>query len=132
MRNNKNQKWLQDAVWRKSQGRCVYCGDYVRKMAARPGPEVLKSGKFRTVDHIIPKKHQGGKTLRNLVPACGTCNTRRGHAWPPSKMAHPDFRALVQGMENQIRQGISGRPKASRTWVGKQDEFQAMQAREKP
>lgn len=48
--------------------RCVYCG---RKM------------KHLTQDHIISLAKGGSHTLSNIIPACRSCNSRKGTKNPP-------------------------------------------------
>lgn len=48
---------------------CAYCGE---------GPERL------TQDHVIPLALGGGTTAENIVPACQSCNSRKGiKVWTP-------------------------------------------------
>lgn len=61
-------------LWHYQDGRCFYCDaptvlDYPKK-PPRNGA---------TIDHIIPKSEGGGLIMQNLVMACKTCNTTRGH-----------------------------------------------------
>jgi len=42
---------------------CAYCGDYAT-----------------TIDHVRPKVKGGSTELRNCVPACLTCNSRKAHS----------------------------------------------------
>lgn len=52
-------------VIEKSNGRCWFCGMYLR-------PKIV------TMDHLIPS-HKGGKsTLDNMVAACLNCNHEKG------------------------------------------------------
>ena len=46
---------------------CQYCGD--------------KKG-MMTVDHVIPKRFQGGDTWENMVCACSRCNNKKGDRPP--------------------------------------------------
>lgn len=46
---------------------CQYCG-------TRKGP--------MTVDHVVPKTHNGGDSWENMVAACVKCNNRKGHRSP--------------------------------------------------
>lgn len=52
-------------VWRKSDGRCWYCG------------VVLTVGVF-AIDHLVPRSAGGSNAPNNLVPACWSCNSRKG------------------------------------------------------
>jgi 5-methylcytosine-specific restriction endonuclease McrA len=53
--------------------RCVYCG---------------RKQKLLTMDHIQPLSQGGSHTLRNIVPACRPCNSRK-NAGPPPKPVQP-------------------------------------------
>lgn len=55
------QEWL-DLVER-YEGRCAYCGSKTDRL---------------TRDHITPLKLGGGNDIANIVPACRTCNARKG------------------------------------------------------
>lgn len=48
-------------------GRCAYCGTK---------PKVL------TQDHVIPTMRGGAYTVENIVPACKSCNSRKGTREP--------------------------------------------------
>jgi 5-methylcytosine-specific restriction endonuclease McrA len=50
-------------VLKRDSYQCQYCGLIDRKM---------------TIDHIVPKKHDGPETWENLVTACVACNARKG------------------------------------------------------
>ena len=47
-------------------GKCSYCG---------------RSGKL-TQDHVVPLSKGGGTTAENIVPACVTCNAKKGARTP--------------------------------------------------
>lgn len=63
--------WKRELVWKKSGGRCWYCG---MKMP----PDCF------TIDHVIPRStlpnlwHRTRDCVNNLVPACRTCNEAKG------------------------------------------------------
>jgi 5-methylcytosine-specific restriction endonuclease McrA len=48
--------------------KCVYCGRKMQRL---------------TMDHITPLIHGGSHTLSNIVPACHSCNSRKGKGQPP-------------------------------------------------
>ena len=56
---------VRSAVWRKSGGKCWYCG-----MQTTPWESF-------EIDHFIPIKAGGMDALDNLVPACEACNRRK-------------------------------------------------------
>jgi 5-methylcytosine-specific restriction endonuclease McrA len=43
---------------------CVYCGRHMQRL---------------TQDHIIPLSKGGSHTMSNIVPACQSCNSRKGN-----------------------------------------------------
>src|SRR5262249_13625207 len=48
-------------VWQKTGGRCFYCGEPAE-----------------VPDHVLAVSHGGADTVRNMVPACDSCNSRKG------------------------------------------------------
>jgi len=52
---------MRQYVWRKSEGRCWYCG------------QKLDPWDFH-IDHFTPKSKGGSNQYENLVPACPNCN----------------------------------------------------------
>jgi hypothetical protein len=58
---------LQEAVWRRAEGRCEYCKFPVRYTRVP----------FQ-IDHIISEKHHGETVLDNLALACFFCNSYKG------------------------------------------------------
>lgn len=49
-----------ELVMESSNGKCVYCG-----------------AKATSIDHVIPVAHGGSSRRGNLLPACGSCNSRK-------------------------------------------------------
>lgn len=49
---------------------------------------------------MVPTCRGGTGSLDNLVPACMTCNGRRGLVYPPHVLAHPDWVHYVKAKEN--------------------------------
>ena len=56
-------------VWRKTSGKCVYCGVGLTTLADQPNS-------FR-VDHVLPVARGGTEDIGNLVPSCFTCNAKK-------------------------------------------------------
>lgn len=54
-------------IEQKTKGCCVYCGKY---LSAYNGE--------RTVEHIVPRKFNGGNNLENLWLCCKSCNSSKG------------------------------------------------------
>ncbi len=50
-------------IYKRDNNTCQYCG----------------STRRLTIDHVIPRCRGGGDSWENLVVACSTCNTRKGH-----------------------------------------------------
>ncbi len=77
---------LRREVLRQHNYTCAYCG--------RPGTETLgPDGKPWHVDHIVPLVEGGQTEPRNLVPACMTCNVRKGRRTdlkPPGREEYPE------------------------------------------
>lgn len=66
------------AQWREMQAaygfRCVYCPDDC--------PECQSRTHALTQDHIIPLSQGGNHTRANIVPACMSCNAKKGVGAP--------------------------------------------------
>jgi len=60
-------KEQQDAIWKKTRGRCAYCGDLLNPFE--------KNG--YTYDHIDAQANGGGHETENLFPACKSCNSQK-------------------------------------------------------
>jgi len=68
------------AIKRAYRYRCAYCGKKESKK------------RLLTQDHVTPLSKGGGTTADNIVPACGSCNSRK-QAGPPPLI--PAIRLLV-------------------------------------
>ncbi len=53
-------------IYERDDYRCVYCGEQF------PAEEL-------TLDHVLPRVKGGDRSEGNLVTACSTCNTAKGH-----------------------------------------------------
>ena len=66
-------------LWRKTGGRCWYCGGLVTP--ATPGRDwlVLYPKRSRMVkEHTTPVCRGGRDDIKNYVPSCGPCNHAKG------------------------------------------------------
>jgi 5-methylcytosine-specific restriction endonuclease McrA len=55
---------------------CAYCGAWTTL----------------TADHRLPLSRGGTNSIENILPACGTCNSRKG------TMSEEEFRASLSGI----------------------------------
>ena len=58
-------KTTRKQIYEKTKGRCAYCGCSIRYGAMQ-------------VDHLIPVSQNGTNDIKNLLPACRSCNHRKG------------------------------------------------------
>lgn len=68
-------KRLEQAVWKKTHGRCTYCGVHLNPFD-RMAPDGFH------IDHAIPYSRGGTDDLENLVPACRICNFSKSASTP--------------------------------------------------
>lgn len=77
------ESWAERGLWA-----CVYCGDE---------PE--------HVDHFVPLTLGGSHAVGNLVPACGTCNLRKGGRDPWSFL---ESEGLLEGYRRRFQWADEG------------------------
>lgn len=66
-----------ELVMRAWGARCAYCGQ-----------DELQAGTLGR-DHVIPLSEGGAHTLSNIVPACASCNSRKGAGPAPAFAIQP-------------------------------------------
>lgn len=54
-------------LFKSTDNKCFYCKE-----------DLNKTNKRKTLDHVIPLSRGGDHTIENLVPACISCNCRKG------------------------------------------------------
>jgi hypothetical protein len=64
-RSNSISNRVHDTLWKKSRGKCWYCG-------------IDLSNSNITVDHVHPKYAGGNNSEQNLVYSCRSCNSSKG------------------------------------------------------
>jgi 5-methylcytosine-specific restriction endonuclease McrA len=77
-------RWLLD----KFDGCCAYCGKTTGKL---------------TADHVVPLAQGGANTLSNVVPACSSCNSRKGARTPEQAEMHLVSNAPVTDHMQQLK-----------------------------
>lgn len=60
-------KEQQDAIWKKTKGRCLYCGDNLNPFERRGF----------SFEHIEPQSNGGGHDTDNLYLCCVHCNSQK-------------------------------------------------------
>lgn len=60
-------KEQQEAIWKKTRGRCAYCGDNLNPFSKRG----------YAYDHVIPQNSGGEHTIENQYPCCTSCNSQK-------------------------------------------------------
>lgn len=75
-------KHLREILYAETAGICIYCGQH-------PPKEEL------SLDHIVPKKGNGGKNRENLVCACSGCNNEKG------AMTAREYRAMMTSKQRK-------------------------------
>jgi CRISPR/Cas system Type II protein with McrA/HNH and RuvC-like nuclease domain len=62
-----NKQGIRGQVYQKAGGRCEYCG------------KEIAWGEPWDLDHRIPKKQGGGRSIANLAMSCGPCNRAKSN-----------------------------------------------------
>lgn len=60
---------IRNAVWKKSNGHCYYCG-------VKTIPFGKEENSF-CIDHVVPRVRGGTDDIENLVPCCSRCNSSK-------------------------------------------------------
>ena len=76
-------------LWSQTGYQCVYC--------AKPA-----HWRDWTREHIFPKSMGGGNTMRNYLPACSRCNSKRSLTLPIFPLCHPDWQDFVKERERIV------------------------------
>lgn len=64
-------KKIRNAVWKKTGGKCYYCGIQTK-------PFGTDKDSF-CIDHMKPRTDGGGDEIENLFPCCSGCNTSKSN-----------------------------------------------------
>ena len=77
-RYNFSEKKRKD-VWSKTGGKCYYCGTQLENEDILDwGGKVVTTRHHWDIDHMIPVSRGGTNDTSNLVPACLSCNGKKG------------------------------------------------------
>ena len=76
-------KSIRDAIWKKTNGRCFYCG--IPFVADRPRSGVRdwllpQNIQGMGIDHKLPQRRGGTDDIENLTPCCSACNSQKSRA----------------------------------------------------
>lgn len=63
------------SIWLKTSGKCVYCD--INLAEPDVGQEKRKDGEPLYIDHLVPKSCGGPDHMKNYVPSCQSCNSRK-------------------------------------------------------
>lgn len=82
---------LRKRLWKRGRNTCRYCG------------RILGKGEL-TADHTKPKVNGGTNNLGNIVPACRSCNQKKGAMSVAKFLQHRIFTDPESGL-NKCRRG---------------------------
>jgi len=66
-----------DVIFKKTTGRCTYCGTYLERAAHGKCDACPPNGAWE-IDHWLPESAGGPIDVSNLWPACCDCNDKKG------------------------------------------------------
>lgn len=96
----------------RGKGKCVWC----RKPLGLNHSEV-------SVEHLVPQSQGGGDDPANLLPACRSCNSRRGSKSPVKWILqlldegyYPQIRVVGQSLQELSRSSRKRQAKRARQW----------------
>lgn len=87
------------ATIRHFNGRCAYC--------------MIKP--YYSLDHIIPLEHGGGTTSENCVPACVSCNSKKG----THLLIETNLGLSLDEKVLRIRNILDGQPRTKQSYKGR-------------
>jgi CRISPR/Cas system Type II protein with McrA/HNH and RuvC-like nuclease domain len=65
-------------VWKRSKGRCWYCGIKMVQPKGDPKTPLEYVDRMFTLDHMLPQSRGGTDDVSNLVGCCRRCNNLKG------------------------------------------------------
>jgi 5-methylcytosine-specific restriction endonuclease McrA len=80
-RNKKVSPGTRKAVYRRDLHTCVECG-WRSPSDAEARRRENQSGRYLTIDHVIPLAEDGPNHITNMRTLCSICNPVKGHALP--------------------------------------------------
>ena len=86
-------KSLREMVFKKTNGRCGYCGDVLMTIPSRRWH----------IDHMHPLSRSGGNEIDNLIAACFPCNNLKHNG------TVNDFRRQVGNQINRLLDNVNYR-----------------------
>lgn len=93
---------------------CSYCG---RVPEVIRDPQTGALGPSGTVDHVVPRKtrNRETETWLNMLPACGACNSNKGHT-PLLEFMRVRARAGDRSARREREAAESGAPMVEVSW----------------
>src|SRR5712692_10531543 len=81
-------------VWKKTGGRCWYCGVQTIPWKSK---NYFEACKMFCIDHIVPRNIGGNNDIDNLAPCCRTCNFHK------NTMTVEQFRSAISRYRILVR-----------------------------
>ena len=76
-------------------GKCIHCN------AKLFVPASGKRSKGVTIEHIVPRFHDGTDALDNLALACGRCNGAKGRRLDHRPWSDPELQAMIAMLQER-------------------------------
>lgn len=57
------------------------------------------TGRYEVLEHFIPRRHRGGTTVSNCLPACESCNTRKYNHHPSTLLNHKELGPAIERLQ---------------------------------
>ncbi|MCA9614786.1 MAG: HNH endonuclease signature motif containing protein [Polyangiales bacterium] len=97
-------------------GKCIHCG---RKLAVELD---VSRPSAATVEHIVPRHHDGTDALENLAVACARCNSGKGVRLDARRRDDPTLEAVIQTLRTRRHERWREPPEAWQGRLGKRPE----------
>lgn len=93
-------KTFNESVYRNQDvwiGKCIQCN---RKLViAKNGQPISEA----SIEHIIPKNHDGTDEIKNLAISCKNCNNLKGRTVDNKRRGHPKLQKVIASLQEKRR-----------------------------